>query len=118
MRDGGPIPLNSGKTAVERLRNFARALADRIGPAWRDTTRAAAAEMAAADGAWGHDDGNTSMRMFFMACLKANPNVKAFLDRTLDGEAVAGVMDYDLYALTPDDPLPHVLEQIGTYGQL
>ena len=118
VRDGGPIPLNSGKTAVERLRNFARALADRIGPAWRDTTRAAAGDMAAADGAWGHDDGNTSMRMFFMACLKANPNVKAFLDRTLDGEAVAGVMDYDLYALTPDDPLPHVLEQIGTYGQL
>ena len=118
VRDGGPIPLNSGKTAVERLRNFARALADRIGPAWRDTTRAAAGDMAAADGAWGHDDGNTSMRMFFMAYLKANPNVKAFLDRTLDGEAVAGVMDYDLYALTPDDPLPHVLEQIGTYGQL
>lgn len=118
VRDGGPIPLNSGKTAVERLRNFARALADRIGPAWRDTTRAAAAEMAAADGAWGHDDGNTSMRMFFMAYLKANPNVKAFLDRTLDGEAVAGVMDYDRSALEAGDPLPHVLEAIATHGQL
>ena len=40
------------------------------------------------------------------------------LDQTVNGETVAGVMGYDLYALAPDDPLPHVLEQIGTYGQL
>ena len=58
------------------------------------------------------------MRMFFTAYLKANPHVAAFLDQTVNGETVAGVMGYDLYALAPDDPLPHVLEQIGTYGQL
>ena len=39
-------------------------------------------------------------------------------DETVNGETVAGVMGYDRSALAPDDPLPHVLEQIGTYGQL
>lgn len=116
-RDGEPVPLDDGATATERLRNFARALANRIGQNW-GTAKQAAIDMAAADGAWGHDDGNTSMRMFFAAYLKANPHVVAFLDQTVNGETVAGVMDYDLYALAPDDPLPHVLEQIGTYGQL
>ena len=117
-RDGGPVPLGNGATAVERLRNFARALADRIGPAWRDATQPAAAEMAAAGDAWSHDDGNTSMRMFFSAYLKANPAVAAFLDRTVDGESIAGVMDYDRSALAVGDPLPHVLEVIATHGQL
>ena len=117
-RNGGPMPLNSGATATERLQNFARALADRIWPDWGEAKRAAAVDMVAADGEWGHDDGNTSMRMFFTAYLKANPHVAAFLDRTVNGETVAGVMDYDRSALAPDDPLPHVLEQIGTYGQL
>lgn len=116
-RDGEPVPLDDGATATERLRNFARALANLIGQNW-GTAKQAAIDMAAADGAWGHDDGNTSMRMFFAAYLKANPHVVAFLDQTVNGETVAGVMDYDLYALAPDDPLPHVLEQIGTYGQL
>lgn len=120
VRAGEPVPLDDGATATERLQNFARALADRIGTAWRDGRRAAAVEMAAADATnvWGFDDGNTSMRMFFAAYLKANPHVAAFLDRTVNGETVAGVMDYDRSALAPDDPLPHVLEQIGTYGQL
>lgn len=117
-RNGEPMPLDSGATATERLQNFARALADRIWPDWGEAKRAAAVDMAAADGEWGHDDGNTSMRMFFTAYLKANPHVAAFLDRTVNGETVAGVMDYDRSALEPDDPLPHVLEQIGTYGQL
>ena len=117
-RNGEPIPMNNGATAVERLRNFARALADRIWPDWGEAKRAAAVDMVAADGEWGHDDGNTSMRMFFTAYLKANPHVAAFLDRTVNGETVAGVMGYDRSALAPDDPLPHVLEQIGTYGQL
>ena len=117
-RNAEPIPMNNGATATERLRNFARALADRIGPNWGTAKRAAAGDMAAANGAWGYDDGNTSMRMFFTAYLKANPHVAAFLDQTVNGETVAGVMGYDLYALAPDDPLPHVLEQIGTYGQL
>ena len=117
-RNGEPIPMNNGATAVERLQNFARALADRIWPDWGEAKRAAAIDMAAADGAWGHDDGNTSMRMFLTAYLKANPHVAAFLDRTVNGETVAGVMDYDRSALAPDDPLPHVLEQIGAYGQL
>lgn len=120
VRAGEPVPLDDGATATERLQNFARALADRIGTAWRDGRRAAAVEMAAADATnvWGFDDGNTSMRMFFTAYLKANPHVAAFLDRTVNGETVAGVMGYDRSALAPDDPLPHVLEQIGTYGQL
>ena len=120
VRAGEPVPLDDGATATERLQNFARALADRIGTAWRDGRRAAAVEMAAADATnvWGFDDGNTSMRMFFTAYLKANPHVAAFLDRTVNGETVAGVMGYDRSALEPDDPLPHVLEQIGTYGQL
>ena len=120
VRAGEPVPLDDGATAVERLRNFARALADRIGTAWRDGRRAAAVEMAAADATnvWGFDDGNTSMRMFFTAYLKANPEAAAFLDRTVNGETVAGVMGYDRSALAPDDPLPHVLEQIGAYGQL
>lgn len=117
-RNGEPIPMNNGATAVERLQNFARALADRIWPDWGEAKRAAAIDMAAADGAWGHDDGNTSMRMFLTAYLKANPHVAAFLDRTVNGETVAGVMGYDRSALAPDDPLPHVLEQIGAYGQL
>lgn len=119
-RNGEPMPLDNGATATEHLQNFARALADRIGTAWRDGRRAAAVEMAAADATnvWGFDDGNTSMRMFFTAYLKANPHVAAFLDRTVNGETVAGVMGYDRSALAPDDPLPHVLEQIGTYGQL
>ena len=117
-RNGEPIPMNNGATATERLRNFARALADRIWPDWGEAKRAAAVDMVAADGEWGHDDGNTSMRMFFTAYLKANPHVAAFLDRTVDGETVAGVMGYDRSALAPDDPLPHVLEQIGAYGQL
>lgn len=117
-RNGEPIPMNNGATATERLQNFARALADRIWPDWGEAKRAAAVDMAAADGEWGHDDGNTSMRMFFTAYLKANPHVAAFLDRTVNGETVAGVMGYDRSALAPDDPLPHVLEQIGTYGQL
>lgn len=117
-RNGEPMPLDSGATATERLRNFARALADRIWPDWGEAKRAAAVDMVAADGEWGHDDGNTSMRMFFTAYLKANPHVAAFLDRTVNGETVAGVMGYDRSALAPDDPLPHVLEQIGTYGQL
>lgn len=117
-RNGEPMPLDSGATATERLQNFARALADRIWPDWGEAKRAAAVDMAAADGEWGHDDGNTSMRMFFTAYLKANPHVVAFLDRTVNGETVAGVMGYDRSALAPDDPLPHVLEQIGTYGQL
>ena len=117
-RNGEPIPMNNGTTATERLRNFARALADRIWPDWGEAKRAAAVDMAAADGEWGHDDGNTSMRMFFTAYLKANPHVAAFLDRTVNGETVAGVMGYDRSALAPDDPLPYVLEQIGTYGQL
>lgn len=117
-RNGEPIPMNNGATATERLRNFARALADRIWPDWGEAKRAAAVDMAAADGEWGHDDGNTSMRMFFTAYLKANPHVAAFLDRTVNGETVAGVMGYDRSALAPDDPLPYVLEQIGTYGQL
>lgn len=117
-RNGEPIPMNNGATATERLQNFARALADRIWPDWGEAKRAAAVDMVAADGEWGHDDGNTSMRMFFTAYLKANPHVAAFLDRTVNGETVAGVMDYDRSALAPDDPLPHVLEQIGTYGQL
>ena len=117
-RNGEPMPLDNGATATERLRNFARALADRIWPDWGEAKRAAAVGMAAADGEWGHDDGNTSMRMFFTAYLKANPHVAAFLDRTVDGETAAGVMDYDRSALEPDDPLPYVLEQIGTYGQL
>ena len=117
-RNGEPIPMNNGATATERLQNFARALADRIWPDWGEAKRAAAIDMAAADGAWGHDDGNTSMRMFLTAYLKANPHVAAFLDRTVNGETVAGVMGYDRSALAPDDPLPHVLEQIGTYGQL
>lgn len=117
-RNGEPMPLDNGATATERLRNFARALADRIWPDWGEAKRAAAVDMAAADGEWGHDDGNTSMRMFFTAYLKANPHVTAFLDRTVNGETVVGVMDYDRSALAPDDPLPHVLEQIGTYGQL
>lgn len=117
-RNGEPMPLDNGATATERLQNFARALADRIWPDWGEAKRAAAVDMAAADGEWGHDDGNTSMRMFFAAYLKANPHVAAFLDRTVNGETVAGVMDYDRSALEPDDPLPHVLEQIGTYGQL
>ena len=112
------MPLDNGATATERLQNFARALADRIWPDWGEAKRAAAVDMAAADGEWGHDDGNTSMRMFFTAYLKANPHVAAFLDRTVNGETVAGVMGYDRSALAPDDPLPHVLEQIGTYGQL
>ena len=117
-RNGEPIPMNNGATATERLRNFARALADRIWPDWGEAKRAAAVDMVAADGEWGHDDGNTSMRMFFTAYLKANPHVAAFLDRTVDGETVAGVMGYDRSALAPDDPLPYVLEQIGAYGQL
>lgn len=117
-RNGEPIPMNNGTTATERLQNFARALADRIWPDWGEAKRAAAVDMVAADGEWGHDDGNTSMRMFFTAYLKANPHVAAFLDRTVDGETVAGVMGYDRSALAPDDPLPYVLEQIGTYGQL
>lgn len=117
-RNGEPIPMNNGTTATERLQNFARALADRIWPDWGEAKRAAAVDMVAADGEWGHDDGNTSMRMFFTAYLKANPHVAAFLDRTMNGETVAGVMGYDRSALAPDDPLPHVLEQIGTYGQL
>ncbi len=117
-RNGEPIPMNNGATAVERLQNFARALADRIWPDWGEAKRAAAVDMVAADGEWGHDDGNTSMRMFFTAYLKANPHVATFLDRTVNGETVAGVMDYDRSALEPDDPLPYVLEQIGTYGQL
>lgn len=117
-RNGEPIPMNNGATAVERLQNFARALADRIWPDWGEAKRAAAVDMVAADGEWGHDDGNTSMRMFFTAYLKANPHVAAFLDRTVNGETVAGVMGYDRSALAPDDPLPYVLEQIGTYGQL
>ena len=117
-RNGEPIPMNNGATATERLQNFARALADRIWPDWGEAKRAAAVDMAAADGEWGHDDGNTSMRMFFTAYLKANPHVAAFLDRTVNGETVAGVMGYDRSALAPDDPLPYVLEQIGTYGQL
>ena len=117
-RNGEPIPMNNGATAVERLRNFARALADRIWPDWGEAKRAAAVDMVAADGEWGHDDGNTSMRMFFTAYLKANPHVAAFLDRTVNGETVAGVMDYDRSALAPDDPLPHVLEAIATHGQL
>lgn len=117
-RNGEPIPMNNGTTAIERLQNFARALADRIWPDWGEAKRAAAVDMAAADGEWGHDDGNTSMRMFFTAYLKANPHVAAFLDRTVNGETVAGVMGYDRSALAPDDPLPYVLEQIGTYGQL
>lgn len=117
-RNGEPMPLDNGATTTERLRNFARALADRIWPDWGEAKRAAAVDMAAADGAWGHDDGNTSMRMFFTAYLKANPHVAAFLDRTVNGETVAGVMDYDRSALAPDDPLPHVLELIGAYGQL
>ena len=117
-RNGEPIPMNNGATATERLQNFARALADRIWPDWGEAKRAAAVDMVAADGEWGHDDGNTSMRMFFTAYLKANPHVAAFLDRTVNGETVAGVMGYDRSALAPDDPLPYVLEQIGTYGQL
>ena len=117
-RNGEPIPMNNGTTATERLQNFARALADRIWPDWGEAKRAAAVDMVAADGEWGHDDGNTSMRMFFTAYLKANPHVAAFLDRTVNGETVAGVMGYDRSALAPDDPLPYVLEQIGTYGQL
>lgn len=117
-RNGEPIPMNNGATATERLRNFARALADRIWSDWGEAKRAAAVDMVAADGEWGHDDGNTSMRMFFTAYLKANPHVATFLDRTVDGETVAGVMGYDRSALAPDDPLPYVLEQIGTYGQL
>lgn len=117
-RNGEPIPMNNGVTATERLQNFARALADRIWPDWGEAKRAAAVDMVAADGEWGHDDGNTSMRMFFTAYLKANPHVAAFLDRTVNGETVAGVMGYDRSALAPDDPLPHVLEQIGAYGQL
>ena len=117
-RNGEPMPLDNGATATERLRNFARALADRIWPDWGEAKRAAAVDMAAADGEWGHDDGNTSMRMFFTAYLKANPHVAAFLDRTVNGETVAGVMGYDRSALAPDDPLPYVLEQIGAYGQL
>ncbi len=117
-RNAEPIPMNNGATATERLRNFARALANLIGQNWGTAKRAAAVDMAAADGAWGHDDGNTSMRMFFTAYLKANPHVAAFLDQTVNGETVAGVMDYDRSALAPDDPFPHVLEQIGTYGQL
>ncbi len=117
-RNGEPMPLDNGATATERLQNFARALADRIWPDWGEAKRAAAIDMAAADGAWGHDDGNTSMRMFLTAYLKANPHVAAFLDRTVNGETVAGVMGYDRSALAPDDPLPHVLEQIGAYGQL
>lgn len=117
-RNGEPMPLDNGATTTERLRNFARALADRIWPDWGEAKRAAAIDMAAVDGAWGHDDGNTSMRMFLTAYLKANPHVAAFLDRTVNGETVAGVMGYDRSALAPDDPLPHVLEQIGAYGQL
>lgn len=117
-RNGEPIQMNNGATATKRLQNFARALADRIWPDWGEAKRAAAVDMVAADGEWGHDDGNTSMRMFFTAYLKANPHVAAFLDRTVNGETVAGVMGYDRSALAPDDPLPYVLEQIGTYGQL
>lgn len=119
-RNGEPIPMNNGATATERLQNFARALADRIWPDWGEAKRAAAVEMAAADATnvWGFDDGNTSMRMFFAAYLKANPEAAAFLDRTVNGETVAGVMGYDRSALAPDDPLPYILEQIGTYGQL
>lgn len=120
VRAGGPIPLNNGATAVERLRNFARALSDRIGTAWRDSRQAAAVEMAAADATnvWGFDDGNTAMRMFFAACLKANPEVAAFLDRTMPDADVVELMDYDRDALPAGDPLPHILELIGTHGQL
>ncbi len=118
MREDEPIPLDNGATAVERLRNFARTLADRIGPAWRDATQTAAAGMIAADGAWGHDDGNTSMRMFLMAYLKAHPDVAAFLDRTLPDAVPGELMDYDRSALAVGDPLPHVLEVIATHGQL
>ncbi len=120
VRAGGPIPPGDGATATERLRNFARALSDRIGTAWRDARQAAAVAMAAEDAAnvWGFDDGNTAMRMFFAAYLKANPEVKAFLDRTVPGADVVELMDYDRDALPAGDPLPHILEQIGTHGQL
>lgn len=118
MREDEPIPLDNGATAVARLRNFARTLADRIGPAWRDATQTAAAEMAAAGDAWSHDDGNTSMRMFVMAYLKAHPDVAAFLDRTLPDAVPGELMDYDRSALAVGDPLPHVLEVIATHGQL
>ena len=120
VRAGEPVPLDDGATAVERLRNFARALSDRIGTAWRDGRRAAAVEMAAADATnvWGFDDGNTSMRMFFAAYLKANPEAAAFLDRTMPGADVVELMAYDRDALPSGDPLPHILELVGTHGQL
>ena len=120
VRAGGPIPPGDGATATERLRNFARALSDRIGTAWRDARQAAAVAMAAEDAnsVWGFDDGNTSMRMFFAACLKANPEAAAFLDRTVPGADVVELMDYDRDALAAGDPLPHILELIGTHGQL
>lgn len=117
-RAGGPIPLGNGATPTERLRNFARALADRIGPAWVEAGRTAAPATADVASAGGFDDSNTAMRMFFTLYLKANPEVKAFLDRTVSGEAVAGLMDYDHEAQAADDPFSHILQLIGTHGQL
>lgn len=117
-RAGGPIPLDNGATPAERLRNFARALSDRIGPAWVEAGRTAAPATADIASVGGFDDSNTAMRMFFTLYLKANPEVKAFLDRTVNGEAVAELMDYDHDALAPDDPFSHILQLIGTHGQL
>ncbi len=117
-RAGGPIPLDNGATPAERLRNFARALADRIGPAWVEAGRTAAPATADIASVGGFDDSNTAMRMFFTLYLKANSDIKAFLDRTVSGEAVAGLMDYDHEAQAADDPFSHILQLIGTHGQL
>ncbi len=114
LGDGGPLPTDDGETPAARLAHFARAFADRIKDAWRDTLLEEARE---AD--IGYDDGNTALKMAFAIYLRENPDVKRFLDLEAE-ESLAPEMRkfFDFDNTEPGDPIRNVLDNVLTHGRL
>ena len=111
---GGPVPTGVGEKPAERLANFARAFADRIKDAWRDSLLEAAR-----DADLGYDDGNTAIKMAFAIYLREHPDVKLFLDRESEEALTPEVRErFDFEHLEPGDPIRNVLDNVMAHGRL
>ncbi len=116
MKEGGALPMNVGKTAKERVLNFARALSNLIKDKWmwalREESRMAAI---------GYDDGDKALQEAFAIYLKETPEVKAFLDREVEESVANEVMaeiNEHLDEIPRGDPIRYVVDIVLAHGKL
>ncbi len=116
LKSGEPLPTDVGTTTKEKLKNFARALADRVKDAWLRAIR----EESHMD-AIGYDDCDKALQMAFSIYLKETPEVKEFLDREVEedvGNEIVSELNENIELIPPGDPIRYVMDVVLTHGKL